>query len=563
MMLQKQNIFRRILFIKRVIVTLGIISICFDDALSQILPVGYPAVNDILRRKQVMGEYTEKTSFTNFPIEYPALKSSMADTSYKMVYTPLKVAGVSFNLQSPTTWFEFHSNHPYPLSNGIILPAKGLSNVTSLGLSIRHRFFSIQLRPEIYQAQNLTYDGFPDTHFPVIWRRRYRFWNLIDNPEQHGVGEKKEITTGQSHAMFTYNDFVGAGISSENLWWGPGKRNSLLMTNNARGFSHLFLKTLKPIKTPIGHFEANAVVGLLNNSGYTPPDTARTFLIDIPLYVAKEDDKRYFNAITFSYQPKWIKGLTIGASRSFQLYYSFAKETKSYFPVLFNLFRKNDDGREEQNFDQLISGYARWFWTEGKTEIYFEFGRNDAAFNLRDVLNHPQHSRAYIFGISKIFPIKDDFLEINYEHTELSQTAGYLVRDARSWYLHKNIRHGYTNRGEVIGAPIGPGSDMDHMTISYIRGNNKVGVVFERLSHQLDFYHAAWDDIDDFRRFWNDYTFGIQGYWQFNNLILDGNILLIRSLNYQWEIEELNIGRFADGREETNLSFTIKAAYLF
>ena len=40
-------------------------------------------------------------------------------------------------------------------------------------------------------------------------------------------------------------------------------------------------------------------------------------------------------------------------------------------------------------------------------ELYFEYGRNDAAGSIRDFATIPQHSRAYVFGITKIVEAKN------------------------------------------------------------------------------------------------------------------------------------------------------------
>ena len=56
---------------------------------------------------------------------------------------------------------------------------------------------------------------------------------------------------------------VGAGLSTENLWLGPGLRNSILLTNNAPGFPHLFLGTSKPVDIYIGSLDVLALWGQL------------------------------------------------------------------------------------------------------------------------------------------------------------------------------------------------------------------------------------------------------------------------------------------------------------
>ena len=70
-------------------------------------------------------------------------------------------------------------------------------------------------------------------------------WNLVDNPEMLGTGKYNEFFVGQSFIKFNYRN-ISLGISSENLWWGPSMRNSIMMSNNARGFHYSF-QTNKPI----------------------------------------------------------------------------------------------------------------------------------------------------------------------------------------------------------------------------------------------------------------------------------------------------------------------------
>ena len=35
--------------------------------------------------------------------------------------------------------------------------------------------------------------------------------------------------------------FKSFGFSNENLWWGPSIRNSIMMSNHARGFKHIYI----------------------------------------------------------------------------------------------------------------------------------------------------------------------------------------------------------------------------------------------------------------------------------------------------------------------------------
>ena len=59
---------------------------------------------------------------------------------------------------------------------------------------------------------------------------------------------------------------ISFGISNENLWWGPGIYNSLILTNNAPGFLHFTINTHKPISNKFGNFEWQIIGGNLSNS---------------------------------------------------------------------------------------------------------------------------------------------------------------------------------------------------------------------------------------------------------------------------------------------------------
>ncbi|WP_216072810.1 capsule assembly Wzi family protein, partial [Acinetobacter baumannii] len=67
-------------------------------------------------------------------------------------------------------------------------------------------------------------------------------------------GSYLRVLPGQSSIRLSTGP-VSLGISTENLWWGPGCFNALLMSNNAPGFLHLTFNTTRPVKTPIGSFE--------------------------------------------------------------------------------------------------------------------------------------------------------------------------------------------------------------------------------------------------------------------------------------------------------------------
>ncbi|HXH99798.1 MAG TPA: capsule assembly Wzi family protein [Sphingobacteriaceae bacterium] len=195
-------------------------------------------------------------------------------------------------------------------------------------------------------------------------------------PDRFGDKPYPKFFPGQSSIRLTTGP-VSLGVSSENLWWGPGIQNSLLMSNTAPGFNHITLNTVRPIKTRIGSFEGQLIGGRLEGSGFTE----------------KPDDWRYLSGMTFSYQPRWVPGLVLGFTRSLQLYSSHIKRISDYIPFFKGFTSKSNEPGQTQT-DQLASIYSRWLWKDANAEIYLEYSRGDHSVNLRDYTLEPEHTRA-------------------------------------------------------------------------------------------------------------------------------------------------------------------------
>ncbi|HEY6956946.1 MAG TPA: capsule assembly Wzi family protein, partial [Flavisolibacter sp.] len=226
---------------------------------------------------------------------------------------------------------QYNTHHPYGWNDGSMIPAKGYQGQISLGISFTKSIFSLQIRPEIVFGQNSSFPTFPSAQNDTIWKSYYgSVLNMIDAPERFGTHSYLKFFPGQSSARINYNK-LSFGLSTENLWWGPGVRNSLLMSNNAPGFPHLTFNSLQPVRSLIGSFEWQVIAGKLKGSGILP-DTTKTFNGD-PLYVPKGDGNRYLNGIILSWQPKWTKGLFLGLSRIFyQNQSDVPSSLDGYFP---------------------------------------------------------------------------------------------------------------------------------------------------------------------------------------------------------------------------------------
>lgn len=557
----------------RIAITL-LLSVFSLSLMGQSVPVGTTMIEDYLRRQQLLGNFDSTYSFNYRPIIFGenGLKADSSvfdiDSYFKTIATPFKGKGVIKVLPAE---FRLAYDHNFPDSrnDGAMIRARGFQTLVSAGIYAEVGPLSIQLKPEFVWAQNKQYDGFPlwPRHWESTWQVRYNWFNKIDNPERYGEGQYTKILPGQSSIRLNKWG-LSLGLSTENIWWGPGRRNSLMMSNNAQGFAHITFNTQRPIKTALGSFEFQFITGRLESSGHLPPGHDVLFRGRYA-YIPKEDDWRQLQALTFSYSPRWIKGLTLGVTRWVQQYSENMKESGSYFPIFQNLFREND--KEEFGFniqqDQAAGIFGRWIWFDSNAEFYFEWGKNDASINLRDIITDTDHSRAFLIGINKVFKTTNPnkFWQFNYEWTQTSQTESRLARNSSSWYLHGIVRQGYTNNGEVLGSALGPSGNAHYMEVAHVNRLDRIGGSLERYVHNNDFAVTAFPL--DFTRYWVDYNF--TGFYekQFKKLLLSASLMYTYSYNHQWEVlfDPNDPSAFPDtpGVDKNNWNFDLKVSYTF
>jgi hypothetical protein len=496
---------------------------------AQSIPVGTPVLEDAYRRAQLLGQLDSSISFTSRPLFPSALHkqknsfdpdSTLENNKWTKFSGTHKFAGEKGVIKLlPVTWIQqYNSNHPEGINDGAMIPSKGYQTLFSAGIYAQYGPLSIQFRPEVVYATNRAFLGFPDTQIGNTPN------NLsgIDLPERFGANPYQKIFWGQSSIRLTVGP-ASLGLSNENLWWGPGMRNALLMTNNAPGFEHLTLNTVKPIRSFMGSFEGQIIAGRLDGSGYTQSLT---------------NNWRYLNGVVLSYQPKWVPGLFLGATRSLMTYGNTLSNAKDYLPIFIAITKQGDGGVAEdaKKRDQLASVFARWLWPEEHGEIYFEYGREDHNWNTRDFLQEASHSSAYIIGLRKLLPLNaltGEYISINLEATQLESNSATINRGwTIGWYTHSDVTEGYTNLGQVLGAGIGPGSNLQTLNISWGKSLKMIGIQFERFVHNNNYHY---DVVKDIRKNWVDMSASVIAEWDYKNLLFNVEIEGVRSYNYEWQ----------------------------
>uniref|UniRef100_UPI004048749C capsule assembly Wzi family protein n=1 Tax=Algoriphagus sp. TaxID=1872435 RepID=UPI004048749C len=444
---------------------------------------------------------------------------------------------------------QFGYGNPYP-EGGKFLQAKGYQQLVSAGIYGSFGPLSIQIQPEFIFAQNISYN-------PGFSKGRG-----IEYVEIFEEGAYSKLLPGQSSIRLNFRAF-SLGASTENICWGPGQYNSLLFSNNAFGFQHLTLNTKNPAKTFLGHFEGQIILGRLENFA--------------PFLLRGKEDWRYVNGITFSYQPRWISGLYLGASRVFQQYSSYNDQSFAYYFPLFEPFQKvklidpNSPDFDSTEYDdrlqsQQLTGFARLVIPKAKAEVYFEYGRRDHAVDWREFIMNPEHARAYLFGFKKLISLSSEsFFQVNGEVLQQQESINILNRygplGGSSWASH-NIAQGFTHQGQMLGPGVGPSSNVQTLETSWVKGVKKLGIRWERLNRHQDVYTKIFNDPSENGR-WVDYSARLLADWQFDNLIVSTTTNFVYTLNNQWKLSEKSTPAFPKGKNTFIVVGQVNLIYLW
>lgn len=462
------------------------------------------------------------------------------------------------------------SDRAYGTTDFGMIPTPGIQASVFAGFSLRYKFIRLDLQPEGVIASNPTFSGYPSDFSHPINLDKFRFWNFADYPERFGNGPYSSIDWGQSSLMLGFGSFE-AGISTKNNWWGPGQWNSLIFSTNAPGFVHLTIKTRRPAKTFLGTFEGQVLSGRLEDSGFS---SVQDSTLNARYFRPFTGDWRYVNALTINYTPKWIPSLSIGLSRTFQVYQEgMGTSFYDYFPI-FEAFQKEKffENGNSVNFDanardQQVAVFARVRLPKAKAELYFEFGKRDHNFNWREFILNPEHARAYLFGFSKLFPSPIPGYQVQlrselvHQQESINRILRYGIKGGASWHTHGQAR-GFAHRGQPLGVGLGIGSNSQVLEVALVNQFDKFGILLERLANHQDFYYRAFGQQSE-RKPWVDLSLGLLFDKQFDKLLLSSKVQVIHARNYQWQLDPASTPEYPKGKNLTSVMAQVSAIYLW
>ncbi|CAA9351588.1 MAG: hypothetical protein AVDCRST_MAG40-2934 [uncultured Gemmatimonadaceae bacterium] len=375
---------------------------------------------------------------------------------------------------------------PFSLNDGALWAGRGTSVSVTGGVRARYRFLHAVLAPTYVWSQNLGYPlpselvtagPIPEPRSPFSYPWRV-FGPSIDYPTRFGDDPYQRLDLGES-AIYARLRAVEFGLSNESEWWGPAVRNALVMSNNAPGIGKLFVRTARPIATPVGAVEARYMLGVLATSPYFET-------------VSLADRGRSLSAAAVTLRPAGVPTLSLGLTRAV-----FAQLTGGSTLLGHALDVLGSTGRpnaislrnplQRPGRDQILSLFARLVLPDDGFESYVEWGRAEMPANVRDLLVAPNHTQGYTLGLQYARPVDaaGSLVRVQAEVTNVEQSSTFQDRPTGSWYTSRAVLQGYTQRGQVIGAAIGPGASSQWLASDFVRPAWSAGLFAARI---------RWDD---------------------------------------------------------------------
>jgi len=480
------------------------------------IPVGFTDMDEQVRNLILLGKLPNDNTLTIRP--YFTTNKQSLNKIVSLIDSNLNYEGelyskrkINISLLPLSFTQKINTDHPYGGNDGSMSLSKGYQFQVSTGVFIKLGHLKIQYRPEYISTASQNY-------------KTDYYWGAV-------TPSYKKFTLGQSSIRYDIGKLtVSAG--TENLWWGPGIHNSILMSNNAPGFFHYSFQTNRPIKNFLGTFQFHIIGANLTKDSLQGFENKALK----PLNFNRGD--RYLNALAIDYSPSFIKNVTFGVNRSIQTYTAsnVSGLVLNKLPALGAFFGATAVASDTFPRDQLVSIYSRWFFPKDHAELYYQFAYNDAKENFRDLGLDMSHSTAYILGFKKLFTLpKQQYLDLNVEALKLSQTPSYLHRNAGNFYEHSTITEGYTHQNQIIGSGSGFGNNVQIIALSFNDRWNKLGFTFKHIANNPMALANSIDYLGLRTIKWDDYTYGLQSRYRYKNILFNANFEWIHSRNYLWK----------------------------
>jgi hypothetical protein len=421
---------------------------------------------------------------------YPMMRRQTEDARRTLAASPHSASAFGVAMLAPEVLLANQTAYSLPDNDGAMWAGRGATWSVTAGAAIcgRDGRWGAFVAPTLWRSANrdtrLVSDPevVPDfwTGASVPWASPYHWpGRSLDRPRRFGDERLTTVDVGVLAAWFrTPSQRVEGGITTEPEWWGPGLRNALLLSTQSAGVPRAYVRTGRPLRLK-GTIEAQLFVGRLDWSDYfrsaPPSDTARTLA-----------------GAAIVWRPWFESQLQLGISRLVAREVLKGPEMIRRFTDVFTSVGTPNavpvaDRNDRPGADQLFSVFAHYRLPDDGTEAWIEWARAQQPVSFADLLQEPAHSRAFTFGLQHVraLPKSGWHVRAAVEMSSTNQTGSFNRRPSGSFYTSRSVLGGFTQRGQVLGAVIGPGSVTQWAALDVAGPAFSAGVFVQR---------TKWDD---------------------------------------------------------------------
>jgi hypothetical protein len=450
-------------------------------------------------------------------------KPTLVRTPMALSHGPLK-SSASIRAVLPEIATSWNSTIPFSQNDEAEWAGRGWNQRVSGGLAASVGSARLVLVPELLSSQNLSFPILPSGS-----SARSGFASpfhssafSVDLPLRYGDQRYTRVGLGSSFFEIARSR-VAFGLSAAPMWWGPGVRNALVMSNNAPGIPQMYLRTARPLQTRMGAVEAYGLLGMLTESPFFDHDD--------------RNDQRALSAGIVTLRTSVDSGLTIGVARSV---YSGARNFGLVFghaaDVITQWHQPAEPGEPSPASEQISSIFGRWIFAPAGLSVHMELARLAPPASLREIFVDPQRTQGYTIGLEWAKQLTANrLLRLQAEGTALEQTPTTPGGDVPQFYASSSVTQGYTQQGQVIGAAIGPGGSSQYLVGTLFANRWQLGLELGRVRWEDDAYYRAFPARVSHYAHDVSLLWAVSGRWAFDRMSIDASIGRQLRMNYLFQ----------------------------
>ena len=356
-----------------------------------------------------------------------------------------------------------NSATPNGANDGPMWQGRGVNAAAGGALRLRLGGITAVAAPIAFVAQNAAFTLMAPPPFSRSPYANPLFPLFIDQPQRMGGSAYSRLDPGESSIRVDASGLV-ASLSTASVGWGLGETFPAILGPNAGGFPHLSLGTrARGIGIPrFGRVTGRYLLGVLNQSAWSPVQGSETFIDG-----RQTGTRRVGSGLALSFTPAALPTLELGASRFFHSpFLSGPRRWDAWSKPFEGIFKNGFEGRGAADIDpfgdadnQLASFFARWVFPRRGVEASIELIREDHNWDSRDLAQEPESNGAISASIRattrrtarQLALLTFEFFDGDVRPIAQGREQGFL-------YIHAGLPQGHTQRGQLLGSPIGAGA---------------------------------------------------------------------------------------------------------